>query len=105
MQSPRWNTSWHRDHRYNWRDHRRRHRALFRIGFYFDPFGWSYRRYHRGWRLWPSYYDRSYWMDDPYMYRLPYAPYPYQWVRYWNDALLVDTFTGEVVDVAYDFFW
>ena len=25
------------------------------------------------------------------MYRLPYAPPGYVWVRYWNDALLVDT--------------
>ena len=102
---PRWGTGWHRDHRYNWRDHRRRHRALFRVGFYFDPFGWSYRRYDRGWRLWPSYYDRSYWLSDPYMYRLPHAPHPYRWVRYWNDALLVDTYTGQVVDVVHDFFW
>jgi Ni/Co efflux regulator RcnB len=39
------------------------------------------------------------------MYNLPYAPWPYRWVRYYNDAVLVNTFTGEVVDVAYDFFW
>ena len=103
--SPRWHSSWHRDHRYNWRDHRRRNRFLFRLGFYFDPFGWSYRRYDRGWRLWPSYYDSSYWLRDPLMYRLPHAPYPYQWVRYWNDALLVDTYSGEVVDVVHDVFW
>ena len=103
--SQRWRSSWHRDHRYNWRDHRRRHRSLFRLGFYFDPFGWSYRRHHIGWRLWPSYYERSHWLNDPYMYRLPYAPYPYKWVRYWDDALLVDTWSGEVVDVVHDFFW
>ncbi|WP_409574764.1 RcnB family protein [Sphingopyxis sp. PET50] len=29
----------------------------------------------------------------------------YRWVRYYNDALLVDTYSGEVVDVIYDFFW
>ena len=103
--SHRWRSGWHRDHRYNWRDHRRRHRSLFRLSFYFDPFGWNYRRHGIGWRLWPSYYERSYWLDDPYMYRLPYAPYPYKWVRYWDDALLVDTWSGEVVDVVHDFFW
>ena len=25
--------------------------------------------------------------------------------RYWNDAILVDTFTGEVIDVIHHFFW
>ncbi len=102
--APRWGSSWHNDRRYNWRDHRRRFGSLFRLGFYYDPFGWSYRRYDRGWRLWPSYYDSSYWLRDPSMYRLPYAPYPYKWVRYWDDALLVDTYSGQVVDVVHNFF-
>ena len=30
---------------------------------------------------------------------------PYRWVRYYDDALLVDIYSGEVVDVIYDFFW
>jgi Ni/Co efflux regulator RcnB len=100
-----WRTDWRHDHRYDWRNHRRHHRSIFRLGFYFDPFGWGYHRYGIGWRLWPSYYSSNYWLNDPYQYRLPYAPYPYRWVRYYNDALLVDTFTGQVVDVIYDFFW
>ena len=103
--APKWATHWRGDNRYNWRDYRRRNWLLFQLGLYLDPFGWSYNRWTTGWRLWPSYYHRSYWLDDPWMYRLPYAPYPYKWVRYWNDALLVDTFTGRVVDVEYDFFW
>ena len=100
-----WRTDWRHDHRYDWRNHRRHHRSIFRLGFYFDPFGWGYHRYGIGWRLWPSYYSNNYWLNDPYQYRLPYAPYPYRWVRYYDDALLVNTFTGEVVDVIYDFFW
>ena len=100
-----WRTDWRHDHRYDWRNYRHRHRSIFRLGFYFDPFGWGYHRYGIGWRLWPSYYSSNYWLNDPYQYRLPYAPYPYKWVRYYNDALLVDTFTGQVVDVIYDFFW
>jgi Ni/Co efflux regulator RcnB len=39
------------------------------------------------------------------MYGLPYAPPGTEWVRYWNDAVLVDMYTGEVVDVIRDFFW
>lgn len=103
--SPQWRSSWHNDRRYDWRDHRRRFGSLFQLGFYFDPFGWNYQRYNRGWRLWPSYYQSSYWLSDPSMYRLPYAPHPYRWIRYWDDALLVDTYSGQVVDVVHDFFW
>jgi Ni/Co efflux regulator RcnB len=100
-----WRTDWRHDHRYDWRNHRRHHRSIFHLGFYFDPFGWGYHRYGIGWRLWPNYYSNNYWLNDPYQYRLPYAPYPYRWIRYYDDALLVNTFTGEVVDVIYDFFW
>ena len=40
------------------------------------------------------------------MYRLPYrAAGHVRWVRYWDDALLVDIYTGEVVDVIHNFFW
>jgi hypothetical protein len=100
-----WRTDWRRDHRYDWHNYRNQHRSIFRLGAYFDPFGWGYQRYNIGWRLWPSYYSSNYWLNDPYMYRLPYAPFPYKWVRYYDDALLVDTYTGQVVDVMYDFFW
>jgi hypothetical protein len=100
-----WRTDWRRDHRYDWHNYRNQHRSIFRLGAYFDPFGWGYHRYNIGWRLWPSYYSSNYWLNDPYMYRLPYAPFPYKWVRYYDDALLVDTFSGQVVDVMYDFFW
>jgi hypothetical protein len=100
-----WRSSWRNNHRYDWQDHRRRHRSIFHIGVYFDPFGWGYRPYSIGWRLWPSYYSSRYWINDPWQYRLPYAPPGYRWIRYWNDAVLVDTWTGEVVDVVYNFFW
>jgi hypothetical protein len=103
--APQWRTDWRRDNRYDWHNYRNHHRSIFRLGFYFDPFGWGYQRYGIGWRLWPSYYSSSYWLDDPYMYRLPYAPWPYKWVRYYDDALLVDVYSGQVVDVMYDFFW
>ena len=100
-----WSTGWRNDQRYDWRRWRERHRSIFRIGIYYDPFGWGYRPYQIGWRLWPGYYGRRYWIDDPYEYRLPYAPPGTVWVRYWDDALLVDTWTGEVIDVIHNFFW
>jgi Ni/Co efflux regulator RcnB len=101
-----WSQNWRKDHRYDWRRWRDRHRSNFHLGFYFDPFGWGYRPYSIGWRLWPSYYSSSrYWLSNPYQYRLPYAPPGTRWIRYYNDAILVDTWTGEVVDVIYSFFW
>ena len=38
-------------------------------------------------------------------YRLPPAYGGTRWIRYFDDALLVDTYSGEVIDVIHDFFW
>ncbi|MES2119701.1 MAG: RcnB family protein [Pseudomonadota bacterium] len=102
---PSWSTNWRNNGRYDWYNYRNRHGSLFRLGLYFDPFGWGYQRYNIGWRLWPSYYGSNFWIDDPWSYRLPYAPPGTRWVRYYDDAILVDMWSGEVVDVIYDFFW
>ena len=103
--SHHWRTDWRHDRRYDWRDWRKRNRTHFHFGFYSDPFGWDYMRYGIGWRLWPSYYRNSFWLNDSWQYRLPPAYGPYRWIRYYNDALLVNIYTGEVVDVEYDIFW
>lgn len=100
-----WRNNWRSDHRYDWRNHRNRHRSLFHFGFYYDPFGWGYQRYSIGSRLWPTYYRSSYWLSDPWQYRLPYAPPGTRWVRYYDDAVLVDMWDGQVIDVIYNFFW
>lgn len=101
----RWSHDWRRDGRYDWRRYRDRNRSRFHFGFYFDPFGWNYRRYNIGWRLWPDYYSQDYWLNDPWQYRLPPAYGPYRWIRYYDDALLVNIYTGTVVDVITNFFW
>jgi hypothetical protein len=101
----RWSRNWHRDNRYDWRRYRDRNRSSFRLGFYYDPFGYNYRRWSVGSLLNSSYYGSRYWLNDPWQYRLPPAYGPYRWVRYWNDALLVNIYTGEVVDVIHSFFW
>lgn len=100
-----WGTQWRGDRRYDWQDWRRHHHSSFHIGFYSDPFGYGYQRLGYGWQLFPSYYQSNYWLRDPWQYRLPPVYGPYRWVRYYDDALLVDTWSGEVVDVIYDFFW
>lgn len=105
-QAHRWSSSsWRNDRRYDWYNYRNKYWWLFQLGFYNDPFGWGYQPYQTGWRMWPSYYQSNYWISDPWYYRLPYAPPGMRWVRYWDDAVLVDTWSGQVVDVIYNFFW
>jgi hypothetical protein len=99
-------TSWRNDNRYDWQSWRYRNRSLFRLSPYYSPFrNHRYSRFSIGLFLQPSYYSQRYWLSDPWQYRLPYAPPGTQWVRYYNDVLLVDTWSGEVIDVIYDFFW
>lgn len=101
----RWNTGWRHNHNYDWYNWRNKNRWLFSLGFYSDPFGWGYSPFSIGWRMWPSYYSNRYWLNDPWQYRLPYAPPGTRWIRYYDDAILVDMWSGQVVDVIYDFFW
>jgi len=100
-----WKNDWRKDKRYDWSSHRSRYSSLYRLGRYSDPYGWGYRRWTAGYSLWPSYYGSNYWLNDPWMYRLPPAYGPYRWVRYYDDALLVNIYTGYVVDTIYNFFW
>jgi Ni/Co efflux regulator RcnB len=102
--SETWNRDWRNDRRYDWRRYRDQHRSTFRLGIYFDPFGYNYRRYDIGYQLSPAYYGQRYWFD-PAMYGLPYPPPGTQWIRYWNDALPVDMYSGQVIDAIPNFFW
>ena len=98
--------SWRGDRRYDWRDWRFRNRSLFRLSPYYSPYrSHRYSRFSIGLFLEPLFYSQRYWIGDPWQYRLPYAPPGTQWVRYYNDVLLVDVYSGEVIDVIYDFFW
>jgi hypothetical protein len=103
----RWSNSWRRDGRYNWRGYRNSNRNIFRMPRYYAPhgYGYGYRRFSIGVTLGALLFSQNYWIDDPFYYRLPPAYGQYRWVRYYNDALLVDIYTGEVVDVEYDIFW
>ena len=51
------------------------------------------------------FFGSRYWINDPWTYRLPEVYGPYRWVRYYDDVVLVNIYTGEVVDVIHDFFW
>ena len=101
----RWDTNrWRNDRRYDWRDWRSSHRNLFNRHYY-GPRGYHYRSVYAGFFLEPLFYGSSYWLDNPYDYRLPPVEWPLQWIHYYNDALLVDVTTGEVIDVIPNFFF
>ena len=101
-----WNRTWRNDNRYDWQRYRTTNRNAYHIGRYYSPYrNYSYRRLSIGFGLDSLFYSSRYWINDPWQYRLPEAYGPYRWVRYYDDALLVDIYSGEVVDVIYDFFW
>jgi hypothetical protein len=106
-QQRRWDNGWRQDRRYDWNSYRNRYGDRYRMGRYNAPRGWDYgyRRFSVGIVLNRLLYSNSYWLDDPYSYRLPPAYGTLRWVRYYDDAMLVDIRDGYVVDVIHDFFW
>ncbi len=101
-----WDRRWRDNNRYNWQSYRSANRSTYRLGSYYAPYrGYSYRRLSIGFFLDNLFYSNRYWINDPWSYRLPEVYGPYRWVRYYDDAMLVDVYSGEVVDVIYDFFW
>jgi hypothetical protein len=67
-------------------------------GFYFNV--WSFGDFlPRGW------YGPEYLIVDPWLYGLPLPPPGFDWVRVGEDAILVDSFTGRVVQVVRYVYW
>ncbi|WP_028055823.1 RcnB family protein [Sphingobium bisphenolivorans] len=89
--------------REDWRDYRRSHRDVYRGGNWRAPF--RYNRWEAGSQLRPSYYNSRYYITDYDRYRLQRPGRNLQWVRHYNDVLLVNVRTGRVVEVHRGFFW
>ncbi len=100
----KWSNNWRNDRQWNWQSLRNRDRNRFHLPRYLAPRGHSYRRYSRGYRLPSFFFVQRYWFDAG-DYGLPPAWGPYRWVRYFNDALLVNIYTGEIEDAIPNFFW
>jgi len=102
-----WNRGWRNDQRYNWQAYRDYNRDFFHVGAYYNPYGYGYgyQTFGVGIYLDAPFYGTDYWINDPYDYRLPEAYGDTRWVRYYNDVVLVDIDTGEVLDVIHNFFW
>jgi len=69
-----------------------------------DQPGFYYRRWGYGDILPVGWFAAEFWISDYDDYDLPVPPYGYEWVRSGPDALLVDTYTGEVVESVYGLF-
>jgi Ni/Co efflux regulator RcnB len=87
---------WHRNFnapkRFHWRPYRR-------------PHGWYYRRWTFGMILPNLFWGRDHWITDYWNYGLADPPYGYVWVRYGDDALLVNVTTGYVLQAVYGLFY
>ncbi|GAA4769476.1 hypothetical protein GCM10023219_14710 [Stakelama sediminis] len=94
-----------RETREDWRDYRRTHRDVYRRPAYVGPHGYRYRPVAVGYRFAAPYYARRYWISDWATYRLPRPAAYHRWVRYGNDAVLVNMRTGRVLRVYTGFFW
>lgn len=96
-----WNPGWRSDPRFDWRGWRAQHAALFRLGAYHPPLGpWAYAALPIGATLAAAYITDETVIADPQLYHLPQVGEPLRWVRYYDDALLVNIDTGQVFDVV-----
>lgn len=77
----------------------------YRVSQYRWRDGYSYNRYSYGQRLPRHFYGRNYWLTNFLIYGLFSPPPGYVWVRYGPDALLIDEYTGEIVQVRYNMFY
>jgi len=76
----------------------------FKIGPYHRPADWVAQRWAFGQILPRAYFAASYLVADYWLFALEVPPVGYEWVRDDTDALLVNTDSGEILQVEYDVF-
>lgn len=76
----------------------------YKIGAYHRPAGWSARHWAYGQTLPRAYWTSQYILADYWLFSLEVPPAGYEWVRDDSDALLVDTGTGQILQVEYGVF-
>lgn len=76
----------------------------FKIGPYHRPAGWAPHRWVYGQTLPRTYWGSSYLLADYWLFALEVPPAGCEWVRDDADALLVDTNSGEILQVEYGVF-
>jgi Ni/Co efflux regulator RcnB len=76
----------------------------FRVGPYHRPSGWAPHHWVYGNILPRAYWAAPYLIADYWLFALEVPPSGFEWVRDGADALLVDTNSGEVLQVEYGVF-
>jgi Ni/Co efflux regulator RcnB len=92
--------NWGRD---DWQNHRRYNRDAYRGGNWRSDY--RYRAFNPGVTLGFGYYQPRYHVNDYSRYRLPNPGWNRRWVRHYNDVLLVDVRSGQVLTVHRNFYW
>jgi Ni/Co efflux regulator RcnB len=77
----------------------------FRVGVYNRPRGWYAHHWVFGEVLPSLFWTSNYWINDYMAYDLEPPPPGTVWVRDGEDALLIDRFSGEIIEVAYNVFY
>jgi Ni/Co efflux regulator RcnB len=76
----------------------------FKIGSYNRPKGWVSHHWSYGDTLPRAYWATPYLIADYWLFALEVPPMGFEWVRDDTDALLIDTNTGEILQVEYGVF-
>jgi Ni/Co efflux regulator RcnB len=76
----------------------------FKIGPYHRPPGWREHRWGFGETLPRAYWGPQFILADYWVFALEVPPSGYEWVRDGNDAILVNTDSGEILQVEYGVF-
>ena len=76
----------------------------FHIGPYRRPPGWRDHRWSYGEILPRAFWGPQYLLADYWLFALEVPPAGFEWVRYGADAVLVNTDSGEILQVEYGVF-
>lgn len=76
----------------------------FHIGPYHRPAGWRDHRWSYGEILPRAFWGPQYLLADYWLFALEVPPAGFEWVRYGADAVLVNTGSGEILQVEYGVF-
>ena len=76
----------------------------FHIGPFHPPRGWTAHTWAYGQILPRAYWAAPYIIGDYWLFALEVPPAGYEWVRDGDDAILVNTDTGEILQVEYGVF-
>jgi Ni/Co efflux regulator RcnB len=76
----------------------------YKIGPYHRPPGWTSHRWGYGDILPRAYWASQFILADYWLFALEVPPAGYEWVRDGSDAILVDTSSGQILQVEYGVF-